>query len=91
MEAMKLAMPVIIYVLLAILIIALIVLVIRLIVVLDGANKLVKNLEEKVNKFNGAFKAIESASEALSFAGSKFSSFVTNTISKLIRKDEEDE
>ena len=47
MEAMKVAMPVIIYVLLAILIISLIVLVIRLIVVLDSANKLVKNLEEE--------------------------------------------
>ena len=91
MEAMKVAMPVIIYVLLAILIISLIVLVIRLIVVLDSANKLVKNLEDKVNKFNGAFKAIDSACEALSFAGSKFSALVTNTISKLIRKDEENE
>ena len=49
MEAMKVAMPVIIYVLLAILIISLIVLVIRLIVVLDSANKLVKNLEDKVS------------------------------------------
>ncbi len=91
MEAMKIAMPVIIYVLLAILIIALIVLVIRLISVLDNANKLVKNLEDKVNKFNGAFKAIDQTCEALSFAGSKFSSFVTNTITKLIRKDDLDE
>ena len=91
MEAMKVAMPVIIYVLLAILIISLIVLVIRLIVVLDGANKLVKNLEEKVNKFNGVFKAVDSTCQAISFAGSKVSAFLTNAVSKLLRKDEEDE
>ena len=91
MEAMKEAMPVIIYVLLAILIISLIVLTIRLIVVTDNTNKLVKNLEEKINKFNGVFNAVDSTCQAISFAGSKFSTFLTGIVSKLIRKDEEDE
>ena len=91
MEAMKVAMPVIIYVLLAILIISLIVLVIRLITVLDNTNRVVKNLEEKINKFNGVFNAVDSTCQAISFAGSKFSAFLTNIVSKLIRKDEENE
>lgn len=91
MEALKMALPVIIYVLLAILIICLIVLVIRLIAVLNSANKLVQNVEEKVNKFNGAFKAVDSTCQALSFAGTKLNAFIVNAVTKLLRKDEEDE
>lgn len=91
MEALKIALPVIIYVLLAILIISLIVLVIRLISVLDNANKLVKNVEEKVNKFNGVFNAVDSTCQALSFAGSKLSTFIVSAVTKLLRKDEENE
>lgn len=91
MDNLRLILPVIIYVLLAILIVCLIVLVIRLIKVVDNADRVVKNVEDKVNKFNGLFSAIDSTCQALSFAGTKLSSFIVNVVSNLIRKDDENE
>lgn len=84
-------LPVIIYILLAILIIGLIVLVIKLIVVSENANKLIVNVEDKVNKFNSLFKAVDSTCQALSFASGKLSSFIVSTITKIIGKDDKNE
>lgn len=90
MEILSELLPVIIYALLAILIVVVIVFMLRLITILDNANILVKNIEKKVNKFNGAFEAVDKACDALSFASDKFSTFVTKSIKKLVERKEED-
>jgi len=89
MEILNQILPVILYILLAILIVVVIVFVLRLITILDNANTVVKNIEAKINKFNGAFEAVDKACDALSFASDKVSTFITNSVKKIIKGKEE--
>lgn len=89
MEALNQVLPVILYILLAILIVVVIVFVLKLITILDNANVVVKNVENKINKFNGAFEAVDKACDALSFASDKISGLITTAIKKIIDRKED--
>jgi len=89
MEALNQILPVILYILLAILIVVVIIFVLKLITILDNANVVVKNVENKINKFNGAFEAVDKACDALSFASDKVSTFITNSVKKIIERKED--
>lgn len=97
MELLKNIFPVILYILLIILIIVLIVLVIRMIGTLKKVDRVVDDVNVKVNKLNGLFNIVDTAADTLTVFGDKIVSIITNSISKFFSKkkkkkeDDEDE
>ena len=84
-------LPIIIYLLLIALLIILIVLGIKLIFVVDKTDKILLNLQEKVNSFNGVFRLIDMTSEKLSIGVSHIVESAISLINRLFkrRKDED--
>ena len=97
MEYLKDLFPVILYFLLIILVIVLIVLVVRLLGTLKKVDKVVDDVNLKVNKLNGLFEVIDNATDTLSIMSNRIVNIITNSIDKLFTKkskkkeDEENE
>lgn len=97
MEYLKDLFPVILYFLLIILVIVLIVLVVRLLSTLKKVDLVVEDVNRKVNKLNGLFEVIDTATDTLSIMSNRVVSIITNGIDKLFTKkqkkkeDEENE
>ena len=79
-------LPVILYVVAIILLIILIILCIRLLKILDRADNVLKNVEDKVNTFNGVFSVMKSASDRVESIADSFAVVVTSTLSKIFGK-----
>ncbi len=84
-------LPVIIYVLLIILLIILIILGIKLIGVINKTDKLIVDVQNKVNSFNGIFKIIDVVGEKLSFGVNTIVDSIINLINKIFRKRRDDD
>lgn len=69
MEFLSSFLPILLYIVAIVLIIVFIIVGIKLIYVLDKADKLVDNLEEKVNSFNGALAVINRAADGFASIG----------------------
>lgn len=89
-------LPIIIYMLLIVLIVVLIIIGIKVIITMNKVEKVVDNIEQKVNSLNYIFGAIETTS--MKFAGvyERALEFLTGLIEKLfagkkIRKEDENE
>jgi len=97
MEYLKDLFPVILYFLLIILVIVLIVLVVRLLGTLKKVDKVVDDVNLKVNKLNGLFEVIDNATDTLSIMSNRIVTIITNGIDKLFtrktkkKEDEENE
>lgn len=75
-----------------ILLIVLIILGIRLIQVLNKVDKVVDNVERKVNSFNGLFEIIDSTTDSLVMITDKVSGVFSGIISKIFnRKNKKEE
>lgn len=74
-----------------ILIIVVTILGIRLIQIVNKAEQLLDDVEEKVNSLNGVFGVIEKASQGLDLIGSKFIDSITNLIYKFFKKKKEED
>lgn len=79
-------LPMIIYILLIILLIILIVLGIKLIFVVDKTDKLLLDVQNKINSFNGMFKLIDMTSEKISIGVSTIVESIISLINKLFKK-----
>lgn len=86
MECVNEVFPVILYFLLSILLVVLIVLCVKVINTLTKVNKVVDDVNFKVNKLNGVFNIIDSTTDALSLASDKIVDFIVNGISNLFSK-----
>lgn len=86
MECVNEVFPVILYFLLSILLVVLIVLCIKVINTLTKVNKVVDDVNFKVNKLNGVFNIIDSTTDALSLASDKIVDFIANGISNLFSR-----
>ena len=84
-------LPVIIYVLLIILLIILIVLGIKLIFVVDKTEKLLNDIQYKVDSFNGVFKLIDMTSNKISNGVSTIIENIIGLINKIFNKRKEDD
>lgn len=90
-------LPIIIYFLLIALIVIVIIFMVKLIITMDKINKVVDNVEQKVNSLNGIFNIIDIASNKVGALYGRVVDFATSAIEKLFlknkdeRKDEEDE
>lgn len=83
-------LPVIIYLLLIVLLIILIILGIKLIIVINKADKLVSDVQEKVNSFNSVFRLVNIISDRLSIGVTTIVDSIISLINKLFKKRKED-
>lgn len=79
-------LPMIIYILLIVLLIILIILGIKLIFVVDKTDKLLLDVQNKVDSFNGFFKLIDMASEKINIGVSAIVESIISLINRLFRK-----
>ena len=86
-------LPMVIYILLIVLLVILIILGIKLIFVVDKTDKLLTDVQTKVDSFNGVFKLIDTASEKINIGVSAIVDTIISLISKMFkkRKDEDNE
>ncbi len=86
MECLNEVFPVILYFLLSILLVVLIILCFKAISTLSKVNKVVDDVNYKVNKLNGVFNIIDSTTDALALASDKMVSFIANGVGHLFSK-----
>ncbi len=84
-------LPVIIYILLIVLLIILIILGIKLIMVINKTDKLIVDVQNKVDSFNGVFKLIDLTSEKLSMGITVIAEWLIGLINKIFRKRKEND
>ena len=86
-------LPVLLYTAGIILLIVLIILGIRLIQILNKVEKVVDNVEEKVNSLNGVFDVVNKATDTLALVGESvvgtIAGFVSKIFNKKIKKEED--
>lgn len=85
-ETLRNILPIFIYVLLIGLIIIFIIIGIQLIRELNKFDKILDNVEDKINSLNGAISIIQNASSKVALVYSKFSDIILNFISKKFKK-----
>ena len=95
MECLNEVFPVILYFLLSILLVVLIILCVKAIGTLTKVDKVVDDVNFKVNKLNGVFNIIDTTTDALSLASDKIVNFIANGVNNLFtrkkKKKEESE
>ncbi len=91
MEFLNVLLPMLLYIFGIVLLIVLIVLGIRLIQTIDRANRLLDDVEEKVQTLNGFFHLIDTITDRLSFLSDKIVDTVSNAIGKLFNRKKKEE
>lgn len=91
MELLNIVLPVLLYTFGIILLIVLIILGIRLIQILDKVDRVVDNVEEKVNSLNGFFNVLDKTSYGMSIVGDKIVSGLIGVFSKIFNKNKKKE
>ena len=84
-------LPMIIYILLIILLIILILLGIKLIFIVDKTDKLIEDVNDKINTFNPVFKLIDLTSSKLTTGITSIVESTISLINKLFKRKEEDD
>ena len=82
-------LPMIIYLLLIVLLIILIILGIKLIFVVDKTDKIITDVEEKINTFNPVFKLLDLTSAKLTNGITSIVEAIINLINKIFKRKEE--
>ena len=75
----------------AILPVLLIILGIRMIQILDKVDRVVDNVEEKVNSFNGFFEVLDKTGYGISVIGDKVINLFSSMIAKIFNRNKKDE
>lgn len=84
-------LPMIIYILLIVLLVILIILGIKLIFVVDKTDKLLNDVQTKVDSFNGVFKLIDMTSEKINIGVSVIVDSIANLISRMFKKRKDED
>lgn len=87
MTNLSIILPIILYILGILLLLVLIILGVRLIQILDKAERVIDNVEEKVNTLNGLFYVIDKTTSSIDLISTKVVNSVVNLISKVFGKD----
>lgn len=64
---------------------------IRLIQVMDKADRILDNVEDKVNTLNGVFNVIDKTTSGLDLISNRFIGMVTDVIGKIFRRKKEED
>lgn len=91
MTGLTTVLSIILYIFGIILLGVLIVLGIRLIQMLERADKILDNVEEKVNSLNGVFNVINKATTGIDLISSKVVNTIVDMFSKIFKRKKEDE
>lgn len=91
MEFLKSFLPIIIYIALIVFIVVAIILGIKLIIVITKAERVVDNVEKKVNALNGLFNIIEATSNKINGVYEKLFSILSSAVTKVLKKKDEEE
>lgn len=91
MEALDIILPVLLYIVGIILLIVLIILGIRIIQILNKCERVIDNIEVKVNSLNGVFNAIDKTAYGISMISDKVISSIVTMISKIFNKKKDKE
>ena len=86
MDVLNDIFPIVLYFLGAVLLIVVIILVTRLISTVDIVNVLLDDVEDKSQKLNGLFDAIEKLGDTLSVANNKVTGFFAGIASKMFKE-----
>ncbi len=91
MEEMSLILGIITYIFTIILLIVAIIIGIRVIGLTEKADKVLDDIQEKVNSLNGMFSVVNKVSSSMELISSKIASAVANLIGKVLKRKKEDE
>lgn len=91
MEEMSLILGIITYIFTIILLIVAIIIGIRIIGLTDKAEKILDDVEKKVNSLNGIFNVVDKVALGMETIGNKITGTITNLISKVFKKKKEKE
>lgn len=83
-------LPIMLYIFGIILMIVLIILGIKVIQVVDKLDRIMDNVEDKVNSLNGFFEVINKATSSIDLISTKVVSIVASTIGKLFKRKEKE-
>ena len=89
-EFLNVFLPITLYIVGIATLIIIMVLGIKLIGVLDKVDRVVDNIEDKVNSLNVAFSIIDKATESITTIGNTVLGAVNNAVAKVFKKKDED-
>ena len=84
-------LPILLYILGITLMIVLIILGIKIIQMMDKMERIMDNIEDKINSLNGVFAVINKTTDSIDLISSKVVGVVTNTIGRLFRRKKKEE
>ena len=84
-------LPILLYILGIILMVRLIILGIKAIQMMDKMDRIMDNIEDKVNSLNGMFAVINKTTDSIDLISSKVVGVVTNTIGRLFRRKKKED
>ena len=84
-------LPILLYILGIILMVILIILGIKAIQMRDKMDRIMDNIEDKVNSLNGMFAVINKTTDSIDLISSKVVGVVTNTIGRLFRRKKKED
>ena len=91
MESLNVLLPVILYIVAIILLIVLTIVGLRVIKILDKVDRVLDNVEEKVNSFNGAFSVLTRAADGFANITDSVVFGVSSAVSKIFNKFKKEE
>lgn len=94
MDAARIVLPIILYILGSILLIILIILGVKMIITMNKIENVVDDVDQKVQKLNGLFSIIDVTTDRLSLVSDRVIDFISMVVSKLFRhkkKEKEEE
>lgn len=90
MEDMSLILGIITYIFTIILLIVAIIVGIRIIGLTEKADKVLDDIQEKVNSLNGMFSVVNKVSSSMELISSKIANGIVNLFGKVFKKKKED-
>ncbi len=90
LDFLNVFLPIALYIVGIITLIIIMILGIKLIGVLDKVDRVVDNIEDKVNSLNVAFSIIDKATESITTIGNTVLGAVNNAVAKVFKKKDED-
>lgn len=91
LEFLNVFLPIVLYIVGIITLIIIMILGIKLIGVLDKVDRVVDNIEDKVNSLNLAFSLVDKATESITSIGNTVLGAVNNAVSKVFKKKNNNE
>lgn len=84
-------LPILLYILGITLMIVLIILGIKIIQMMDKMERIMDNIEDKINSLNGVFAVINRTTNSIDLISSKVIGTVTNTIGRIFRRKKKED